>query len=132
MDLADYFLIKDNHLDILIKKEKIKPAIEFAIRKIKNKNKGSKKIEIEIKNLREFKDALNLTPDIIMLDNMKIKSIKKALLWRKKLNPRVKIEVSGGVSLSNIKKLSSLDINYISIGMLTHSPKLIDVSLEVS
>ncbi len=132
MDLADYFLIKDNHLDVLVKKEKIKSAIEFAIRKIKNKNKGLKKIEIEIKNLREFKDALNLTPDIIMLDNMNIKSIKKALLRRKKLNPRVKIEVSGGVSLSNIKKLSSLDIDYISIGMLTHSPKLIDVSLEVS
>ncbi|MCK4817839.1 nicotinate-nucleotide diphosphorylase (carboxylating), partial [bacterium] len=65
-----------------------------------------------------------------MLDNMNIKSIKKAILWRKKLNPCVKIEISGGVSLSNIKKLSSLDIDYISIGMLTHSPKSIDITLK--
>lgn len=131
MDLAQHFLIKDNHLEVLRKKEEVKPVIEFAISKIKNKNKNSKKIEIEVGNLREFEHALELTPDIIMLDHMSIKDIKKALTWRTKTNPSVKIEVSGRISLSKIKKLSSLNIDYISIGMLTHSPKSIDVSLEL-
>jgi nicotinate-nucleotide pyrophosphorylase (carboxylating) len=131
-NLAQFFLIKDNHLNILKREEKLKNEIGFAINRAKQKNKGRKKIEIEVKNLNALRKALKSKPDIIMLDNMNIKDIKKALLWRKKLNPSVKIEVSGRMSVSKVKKLSTLDIDYISIGMLTHSARSIDVSLEIT
>jgi nicotinate-nucleotide pyrophosphorylase len=63
-----------------------------------------------------------------MLDNFPIEKIKEAVKMRKK---GVKIEVSGGVNLENIEKIAQTGVDYISIGSLTHSPKAIDISLEV-
>jgi len=131
-NLAEQFLVKNNHLAILAREEKNRPVIEFAIERIKNKNKGLKKIEIEVRSLKELKYALKLKPDIIMLDNMNVNNIKKALQLREKINPRIKIEVSGRMTPSKVKRLSSLDIDYISIGMLTHSVKIIDLSLKAA
>lgn len=128
MDLAERFLVKDNHLDILKKTGEKKP-IKFAA--IKIRKHSSKLLEIEVDNLKDFKEALELKPDIIMLDNMSRGQIKQALSLRDKINPSMKIEVSGGMTIAKIKKLSSLKIDYISIGMLTHSPKSIDIGLEV-
>lgn len=128
MDLAERFLVKDNHLDIL-KKTGEKNPIEFAVLEIKKHS--SKVLEIEVDNLKDFGQALELKPDIIMLDNMNMRQIKQALLLRDKINPSMKIEVSGGMTIAKIKKLSALKIDYISIGMLTHSPKSIDIGLEV-
>ncbi|MFH1856665.1 MAG: carboxylating nicotinate-nucleotide diphosphorylase [Candidatus Omnitrophota bacterium] len=130
MNLAEQFLIKDNHLDILKSREGVKDYIKLAIARIKA-GRNKKKIEIETRNLKEFKEALESKPDIIMLDNMSIGQIKKAVLLRNKTNPLLKIEVSGKMTVSKVKKSASLGIDYISIGMLTHSSKSIDVSLTI-
>lgn len=129
-NLAKQFLIKDNHLDILKKSGQNKSPIAEAVERARAKNKNRKKIEIEVQNLKEFEEALKLTPDIIMLDNMKAKDIKEALLQRDKKSPHVKIEVSGKMNLSKIKKIAGLNIDYISVGRLTHSAKSIDIGLE--
>ncbi|MGB4521337.1 MAG: hypothetical protein WBI28_05340 [Candidatus Omnitrophota bacterium] len=73
--------------------------------------------------------ALKLKPDIIMLDNMNIKDIRKAVLIRNSLTP--KLEASGGIHLQNVKQFAATGVDMISIGALTHSVKSIDISLEV-
>ena len=75
-------------------------------------------------------------PDIIMLDNMNIKDIKKAVQIRNHLTPntydlRPKLEASGGITLENVKKVASCGVDMISVGGLTHSVTSVDISLEV-
>jgi nicotinate-nucleotide pyrophosphorylase (carboxylating) len=87
------------------------------------------KIEIEAQNMDEFRHALRFKPDVIMLDNMKIKDIKKAVKIRGK-SP-VKLEASGGINLANIRKYAETGVDLISVGELTDSVKSVDISLEV-
>ena len=94
------------------------------------------KIEIEAQNLEEFRHALRFKPDVIMLDNMSLADIKKAVKIRnntefKSHHPPTKLEVSGGVDLKNIERIASCGVEIISIGDLTHSIDSVDVSLEV-
>ena len=116
--LDEMLLIKDNHLKIL-----------GGYISLPSGYKGYK-IEIEAQNLDEFKHALRFTPDIIMLDNMKIKDIKKAV--KIKSARQFKLEVSGGINLGNIKKYAATGVDIISIGELTDSVKSVDISLEVT
>lgn len=124
--LDEMILVKDNHIKILCSKFLVL-GLKERIKKIK-KRFPKIKIEIEVKNLKEFKDALRLKPDIIMLDNMDIKDIKKAV-GIKNLQPR--LETSGGITLKNVKKIASTGVEMISIGALTHSVEAIDISLEI-
>jgi len=127
-DLGESVLIKDNHIAML--KNKIKDLdLGLIIRNIKNKIKD-KEIEVEVNNMKEFRQVIKCPPDIIMLDNMGASQIRKCVKLRNKLNKRIRLEVSGNVSLENVKKLAGLGIDRISIGRLTHSPKAIDMSLE--
>lgn len=119
--LSDMILVKDTHLRIL----------RGRIGKIKIPD--NKKFEIEVGSLNEFKTALTIKPDLIMLDNMSIKQIKEAVKLKSALSKEncPLIEVSGGINLNNIRKIASLGVNIISVGDLTHSIKSIDLSLEV-
>ncbi len=128
LGLWDMVLIKDNHKEILGKNLKLDELINKA--KFKNKNK---KIEIEVEDLKEFREALKASPDIIMLDNMALAQIKKAvkLLAAIKKGFRPKVEVSGNVSLEKIRQFAKAGVDFISVGSLTHSVKAIDMSLEI-
>jgi len=127
MKLDEMVLIKDNHL-------KVHGSRFMAQGSIKKKIPKRMKIEIEVKNLREFKDALKAGPDIIMLDNMKIVDIKKAVKINRTphtVHRKPLIEASGGITLANVKKVAATGVDMISIGELTHSLKSMDISLEV-
>ena len=130
--LWDGVLIKDNHLNGLAQGSRTK-AVRDAI--VLFKNKGYKNIEIETENIAEFKEALEAGADIIMLDNMKIEDIKKAVKLKnakiKKYGTKVILETSGGISSDNIKQIAKAGVDRISIGRLTHSAPSIDFSLEV-
>ncbi|MBN2097759.1 MAG: carboxylating nicotinate-nucleotide diphosphorylase [Candidatus Omnitrophica bacterium] len=144
LGLWDQVLVKDNHLSIVrsspacrsgrelgVRRKKIKEIIE-QIRE--NKPKGVK-IEVEVKSLKEFEEALETTPDIIMLDNFNLKNIKKALRIRDRLRTpnsqlRTQLEVSGGVNLSNLRRIAALGVERISIGALTHSSAALDIALN--
>ena len=117
LSLDEMVLIKDNHLKII-----------GGINKLA-KFKRKYRIEIEVKNLREFKEALKVKPDIIMLDNMKVADIRKAVKIRKNSQP--KLEVSGGVTLKNVRQIAKTGVDMISIGALTHSVNSVDISLEI-
>ncbi|MBU0503592.1 MAG: carboxylating nicotinate-nucleotide diphosphorylase [Candidatus Omnitrophota bacterium] len=124
MGLDEMVLIKDNHIKVIEGYSKL-PSVP----------KGFK-IEIEVTNLDEFNHALKFKPDFIMLDNMNIPDMKKAveILNATLFNshhPRTKLEASGGVDLDNIKEIASTGVDIISIGDLTHSVQSVDISLEV-
>ncbi len=135
MGLWDGILIKDNHLNVMRDKgyttriNAIKDAIKRA------KTRGYKNVEIEVEDLKEFKEALAIGADIIMLDNMKVEDIRKATRLRAKSDKKQKtktiLEVSGGVSLENCRRIANTGVDRISIGALTHSAPSIDFSLEI-
>lgn len=131
MDLEEHFLVKDNHINSF---KKIYPdkTIEDIIEKVKSSRKN-KIIEIEVENLIDFEQALKAQAGIIMLDNMNIEDIKKALELKNSNSYRKKpiIEVSGGMDIKRVKSLGKLPIDRISVGRLTHSIQNIDFSLEI-
>ncbi|MFA5361883.1 MAG: carboxylating nicotinate-nucleotide diphosphorylase [Candidatus Omnitrophota bacterium] len=125
MSLDEMILIKDNHI-----------RITEGYSKLPRVPKGYK-IEIEVQNLDEFKHAIQFKPDVIMLDNMSVEDVKKCVKIRDGISfssshhPVTKLEVSGGVSRENVKKIAACGVDIISIGELTHSVESVDISLEV-
>ncbi|MBU0709669.1 MAG: carboxylating nicotinate-nucleotide diphosphorylase [Candidatus Omnitrophica bacterium] len=125
--LDEMLLVKDNHLKVLGSRFW---ALGFG------KNIKGIKTEIEVKRLSEFSKAMKLQPDIIMLDNMSIEDMKKAVKIRNSLLPKTcnltpQLEASGGVSLKNVRKIASAGVDLISVGELTHSAPSVDISLEI-
>lgn len=119
--LYDMFLIKDNHIVAA-------GSITKAMESVKKINKHNIPIEIEVKNFSELKEALTLKPDWIMLDNMDLRQIKKAV---KIVAGKIPLEVSGGVNLQTVSAIAQTGVDYISVGALTHSAKALDISLEI-
>lgn len=119
-NLADLILIKDNHI----------AAASSVAKALSLVRKSQRKIEIECDNFNQVVEAVKSRPDIIMLDNMKIAEIKKSSEFIRKNSP-IKIEVSGGVNLNNIADFSDLDIDFISVGALTHSVVAMDIGLDI-
>jgi nicotinate-nucleotide pyrophosphorylase (carboxylating) len=123
-NLSDMILIKDNHIAAA-------KSVEAAIKSAK-KNNNNLKIEIECDNIKQVKQAINSEADIIMLDNMNLNLIKQSCtLIRGCKKKKILIEISGGISSENIEKYRHLDIDFISIGSLTHSVKAVDIGLDI-
>ena len=119
-NLSDEYLIKDNHIS---SEKNFENLIQRAIRK-----KGRKKITVEVDNLSQLKRILGLKFDRILLDNMSSKDLKKAVRISRKF---YETEASGGISLKNVKNVSSTGVDRISIGSLTHSMNALDLKLEI-
>ena len=118
MGLYDAVLIKDNHIAAA---GGVENAVILA-------RKAKMVIEIECDNLAQVAEAINAKADIIMLDNMSLMQIKKAV---KLIGKKAKIEVSGGINLKKIKAISKTGVDYISVGALTHSVKAVDIGLDI-
>lgn len=126
MSLADMVLIKDNHLVFI-------ENLPETVAKLRKKYKKVL-IQVECENEKNIKDALEAKVDMIMLDNIKDKDLKKFInIIRDKSTKTYKpqIEISGGMNLKRIKKYANLGIDRISIGMLTHSAPALDISLKI-
>jgi nicotinate-nucleotide pyrophosphorylase (carboxylating) len=121
MGLFDMILIKENHI-------KAAGGISEAVKKARSKYRRQK-IEVEVRDLNELRQAVESEPDWIMLDNMKIGRMKKAVGMIRSTNPAVKIEASGSVSLRNVRKIALTGVDFISVGALTHSAAALDMSL---
>jgi nicotinate-nucleotide pyrophosphorylase (carboxylating) len=121
MGLHDAILIKDNHI-------KIAGGIKKAVEKAQAKTKA-KDLEVETKNLFEVQAAISAGVGRILLDNMDIKTMKKAVALCRKA--KIKTEASGGVSLKNIRQIAATGVDYVSIGALTHSAPALDISLKI-
>ena len=120
LGLYDMILIKENHIRIVGSiREAIGKAKKFA------GNHGDLKIEVEVTGIDEFKTALDCGVDRIMLDNMSVEDITRAISMG---GDSVEIEVSGGVDLESIAGLGRTGAHFISVGALTHSAPALDIS----
>ncbi len=125
--LDDCVLIKDNHIAIV--------GVKEAIKRAKENVSFTKKIEVEVSNLKELREVLEERADIIMLDNFKPEDVEKALKiiddFERKTNFRPIVEVSGGIKEDNILEYARYNVDVISLGILTHSVKSVDMSLNI-
>jgi nicotinate-nucleotide pyrophosphorylase (carboxylating) len=119
--LYDMALIKENHI-------KAAGGIAQAVNKVLEYDQKKHKIEIEVTNLNELKQALECDVDRIMLDNMDNETMRQAV---EITADKIDLEASGNVNLDTIKGISQTGVDYVSIGALTHSVKALDYSLLV-
>src|ERR1035437_2330625 len=122
MGLYDGVLIKDNHI---VAAGSIAAAVDMQRGRLPH----TLKIEVETKNIREVKEALNCGVDIIMLDNMTTDEMKKAAAF---VAGRALLEASGNVSLQNVAEIAATGVDLISVGELTHSVRAADISLKIN
>ncbi|MFV2014173.1 MAG: carboxylating nicotinate-nucleotide diphosphorylase [Candidatus Heimdallarchaeota archaeon] len=122
MSLESMIMLKENHLSQF-------NSISEAIKYYKKRSSFSLKMEIEVRSLSEALEAADGGVDIIMLDNFDFSQLDKTISKIKEINKRVLIEISGGISLDNIRDYLSYPIDIISSGALTHSSRVFDASL---
>lgn len=121
-NLSDTVMIKDNHIEAA-------KSITQAVNRIRAQVPHTTKIEVEVKNLEELKEALDCKADIIMLDNMNIDTMKQAVDIADR---RAILEASGNIDNNNILDVAKTGVDIISVGALTHSFKSMDISLNIN
>jgi nicotinate-nucleotide pyrophosphorylase (carboxylating) len=126
LSLADGVLIKDNHLAVLRARGL---GVADACRTARERAPHGLKIEVEAQTLDDVRAALDGCADIILLDNMDIPTIRKAVGL---IKGRALIEVSGGVTLANAREIAAAGPDMISIGALTHSAPAADLSMDIT
>lgn len=124
--LFDMILIKDNHVDFA---GGIKEAVAAAKKYCREKGKDLK-IEQEVRNEDEIRQALEAGVDRIMLDNFTPERTSEAVKLIRSINPAVEIESSGGITLDTLRAYGECGVDFISVGALTHSVKGLDMSFK--
>ncbi len=119
--LSDGAMLKDNHIDAA-------GGITNAITLLRGKLGHMVKIEVETRNLDEVAEALHAGAEIIMLDNMSLEAMRKAVAMAK---GKALIEASGGITLETLRPVAETGVDIISIGALTHSVKAFDISMKL-
>jgi len=125
LNLGDGVLIKDNHLVIL---RSSGVGLGEAVKKARKRAPRAMKVEVEVESVKQAREALSAGADIIMLDNMKVKGMRKVV---ELVRGRALLEASGGITLDKVRSVAETGVNLISVGALTHSAKALDISLEV-
>jgi len=126
MDLQEMAMLKDNHLRMV-------SDLKTAMAKLRKAKRGIR-IELECQNMQELEHAIEAGADIIMLDNMSVPMMRKAIALIKKNGSngkRPRIEISGGVNIKTVRTFAELGVDMISIGAITHSAPALDISLEI-
>jgi nicotinate-nucleotide pyrophosphorylase (carboxylating) len=119
--LYDGVLIKDNHIETA-------GGIAAAVKAQRKNLFHDIRIEVETKNIKEVKEVLHCDVDIIMLDNMSVPAMKKAVDF---VAGRALLEASGNVCLQNVADIAATGVDFISVGELTHSVRAADISLKI-
>ena len=120
MSLSDAALIKDNHIAAA-------GGVVSAFTKVRSAYPASE-IEIELDTLEQLKEVLPQSPDLILLDNMSPAQCAQAVAL---VNGQCKLEASGGISLTNARAYAQSGVDYIAIGVLTHSAPVFDIGLDL-
>jgi nicotinate-nucleotide pyrophosphorylase (carboxylating) len=119
--LYDMLMIKDNHIQAV-------KSLPIAVKRARH-SYPNLPLEVEVDSLEHLREALSLPVDRILLDNMDLPTIHEAVVIGKN---RVPLEVSGGVTLDNVRPIAETGVNFISVGALTHSAPALDLSLEIT
>jgi nicotinate-nucleotide pyrophosphorylase (carboxylating) len=124
LDLSDGVLIKNNHIALA---GGIVPVLERA-----HKNRrGPQPIEVEVRTIEELVEAVSHGAEAILLDNMTPELVRECVERVKTHTRRIPLEVSGGISLENVRAYADTGVDFISVGALTHSPAAVDLNLRV-
>ena len=117
--LFDMVLIKENHITTA-------GSITDAVGRVRAHSPGALEIEVEVRNLDELREALDLSVDRVMLDNMTVDEMRQAVEIS---GGRVPLEASGNITIERVRSIAETGVDFISIGSLTHSVKALDISL---
>lgn len=118
--LYDAVLVKDNHIAAA-------GGLTQALERLGTRRRPRVKIEVEVDSLDQLEDALNFPIDAVLLDNMDVATLRRAVTL---VAGRVATEASGGVTLETVRKIAETGVDLISVGALTHSSRNLDSSLE--
>ena len=121
-NLSDAAMLKDNHVDA-------GGGIKNAVAKLKSKLGHMTKIELEVRNLDELRQALEAKVDVIMLDNMSCEMMREAV---EITNGQAMLEASGGITDETLRDIAETGVDIISMGAITHSVTAFDISLKIS
>lgn len=124
MGLDDGILIKDNHIALA-------GGITEAVSAAKERAGHLHKIEVEISNWAQLREAIDAGADIVMLDNQTPEEAAKLVGMARNLNPLVLIEASGGMELDRVRSYAEAGVDLISVGRLTHSARAVDISFKI-
>jgi nicotinate-nucleotide pyrophosphorylase (carboxylating) len=128
LDLSDGVLIKNNHISLA-------GGLAAALERAHRNRRGEQPIEVEVRSLEELELALSGGAEAVLLDNMSPEDVRRAV--ERCANAlgqdgrRIPIECSGGIRLENIRAYAETGVDFISIGLLTHSPQAADMSMRV-
>lgn len=120
-NLSDGAMLKDNHIDAY-------GSITKAVEALRSKMGHMIKIEVEVRNEEELREALSCHADVIMLDNMTCEQMKKCVAIA---DGKAVLEASGNVTLDNMAEVAATGVDIVSVGALTHSVKAFDISLKI-
>jgi nicotinate-nucleotide pyrophosphorylase (carboxylating) len=122
--LDDGVLIKDNHIALA---GGVATAVERARRAVGHLHK----VEVEVQNERDLREAIESGADIVMLDNRTPEETRRLVEVARSLAPQVLLESSGGITLENIREYAEAGVDLISVGALTHSARAVDISFKI-
>jgi nicotinate-nucleotide pyrophosphorylase (carboxylating) len=127
MGLYDMVLLKENHIEAA---DGIGPAV-WAVRVAMERTGPAVKIGVEVETFRELDEAIAVGVDWILLDNMPLDQMRRAVEIVQKRSPvRPMLEASGNVTLDNVRDVAKTGVDLISVGALTHSVTALDISLR--
>ena len=124
LDLSDGVLIKNNHIALA-------GGVVVALQRALRNRRGSQLVEIEVRSLEELEQVLEHGAEAVLLDNMTPEQVRQAVERVAKLDRRVPLEASGGVTLDNVRAYAETGVNFISVGALTHSAPAVDLSMRI-
>jgi nicotinate-nucleotide pyrophosphorylase (carboxylating) len=124
MGLDDGVLIKDNHIALA-------GGVRQAVSAAKRAAGHLHKIEVEVTNWAQLREALQAGADILLLDNQSPEETAKLVQMARDLNPAVIIEASGGMDLDRVRSYAEAGVDLISVGRLTHSARAVDISFKI-
>ncbi len=122
--LDDGVLIKDNHIALA-------GGVTEAVTAAKMRCGHLHKIEVEISNWAQLREAVEAGADIILLDNQTPEEASKLVEMANSMNPNVLIEASGGMDLDRVRAYAEAGVDLISVGRLTHSARAVDISFKI-
>jgi nicotinate-nucleotide pyrophosphorylase (carboxylating) len=130
--LHDGVLIKDNHLAVRAPNH-VGETIANLVREARSRISGEIPIHVEIEQIEYLEEILASRPDVVLLDNMATPMIREAVLRRDRLfgDGGPALEASGGITLASVRAVAETGVDRISVGALTHSAPILDISLEI-
>ena len=125
LTLCDGILVKDNHLAVVRARG---DTFKTMVARLRDRASHLLKIQVEVETPEEAIEAVEAGADALLLDQMSLEQMQEVV---RRFKGKVLIEASGGITLENVRQVAETGVDFISVGALTHSPRALDISLEI-